>query len=173
MELCREIALSTTEEKDEDATREATYRAIGRFIHQFASIEWTLRYFLAQAVKLDMNYMGAIMTHDFALLCTAVTSVYSRMLKTEEEQKLLKRLISECRAMNDMRVKVVHGQWFPWADGGWVAHRSRQNLKLENTTGMAALLEKQAQEGIDTFVGLQDLLSRFLDKEDAASTSAK
>ncbi|MGY4463109.1 hypothetical protein [Bradyrhizobium sp. LB13.1] len=80
---------------DEDATREATYRAIGRFIHQFASVEWTLRYYLAQAVKLDLNYMDAIVTHDFALLCTAVTSVYSNILKTEDEKKLLKKLIGQ------------------------------------------------------------------------------
>ncbi|MGY4463108.1 hypothetical protein [Bradyrhizobium sp. LB13.1] len=64
--------------------------------------------------------------------------------------------------MNDTRVKVVHGQWFPYAEGGMVAHRSRQNLKLEDTTGMAALLEQQSQDGVGTFAYLQDLLSRFL-----------
>lgn len=155
----------------EDATREATYRAIGRFIHQFASIEWTLRYYLAQAVKLDLQHMDAVVTHDFALLCTAVTSVYSDVLKIDDDKKLLKKLISQCRAMNDTRVKVVHGQWFPWADGGWVSHRSRQNLKLENSTGMAALLEKQAQDGVGTFIDLQDLLSRFFQEETAAPPS--
>jgi hypothetical protein len=132
-----------------------------------------LRYFLAQAVKLDLTYMDAIMTHDFALLCTAVTTVYSDVLKTEDEKKLLKKLISQCRAMNDTRVKVVHGQLFPADDGGWVSHRSRQNLKLENTFGMAALQEKQAQDGVGTFIGLQDLLSRFLYEDAATTTPAK
>lgn len=157
---------------EEETTRESTYRAIGRFIHQFASIEWTLRYYLAQAVKLDLHYMDAVVTHDFALLCTAVNSVYSDILKTDDEKKLLKKLISQCRAMNDTRVKVVHGQWFPWADGGWVSHRSRQNLKLENSTGMAALLEKQAQDGVGTFIDLQDLLSRFLSDQETTATSS-
>jgi hypothetical protein len=68
--------------------------------------------------------------------------------------------------MNDTRVKVVHGQWFPFIDGGVVAHRSRQNLKLEDTTGMAALLEKQAQEGIGTFAYLQGLLAKFEDDQE-------
>jgi hypothetical protein len=38
----QENTLKTKEEIEEDTTREATYRAIGLFIHQFASIEWTL-----------------------------------------------------------------------------------------------------------------------------------
>jgi hypothetical protein len=152
---------------DDDAT-EPTYRAIGRFIHQFASIEWTLRFYLAQAVKLDLNYMDSIMTHDFALLCTAVTSVYSDIFKNDEDKKLLKKLISQCRAMNDTRVKVVHGQWFPFVDGGTVAHRSRQNLKLEDTSGMATFLEKQSQEGRALFVDLQVLLAKFEDDQPTA-----
>jgi hypothetical protein len=154
-----------TMELGEDAT-EPTYRAIGRFIHQFASVEWTLRFYLTQAVKLDLSYMDTIITHDFALLCTAVASVYSDILKTEEDKKLLKKLIRQCRAMNDTRVKVVHGQWFPFAEGGMVAHRSRQNLKLEDTTGMAALLEKQSQEGVSLFVDLQVLLAKFEDDQE-------
>jgi hypothetical protein len=163
--------LSTTQEPDYDDATEATYRAIGRFIDQFASVEWTLRFYLTQAVKLDLGYMTTIITHDFALLCTAVASVYSNILKTEEDKKLLNKLISQCRAMNDTRVKVVHGQWFPFAEGGMVAHRSRQNLKLEDMTGMAAFLEKQSQEGVSLFADLQVLLAKFEDRSGDAVTS--
>jgi hypothetical protein len=159
--------LIITHELDDDAT-EPTYRAIGRFIHRFASIEWTLRFYLTQAVKLDLGYMNTIVTHDFALLCAAVTSVYSDILKTEEDKTLLKKLISQCRAMNDTRVKVVHGQWFPFAEGGVVAHRSRQNLKQEDTIGMAALLEKLSQEGSNLFVDLQFLLAKFEDDRETS-----
>jgi hypothetical protein len=48
-------------------------------------------------------------------------------------------------------------------EGGMVAHRSRQNLKLDDTTGMAALLEKQAQDGVGLFVEHQILLAVFED----------
>jgi hypothetical protein len=147
----------------DDATEEATYRAIGRFINRFSSIEWTLRYYLTQAVKLDMKYMYAIMTHDFALLCTAVTSVYSDILKNDENKKLLKKLISQCRAINDTRVKVVHGQWFAFSEGGMVAHSSRQNLELEDTI---SILEKQSQEGVSLFWDLQILLAKFEDEQE-------
>lgn len=156
------------QKKAQDDATEPTYRAIGRFIHQFASVEWTLRYYLAQAAKVDLNYMDAIITHDFALLCTAVTSVYSNILKNDDDKKLLKRLIGQCRAMNDTRVKVVHGQWFPFADGGMVAHRSRQNLKQEGSIGMAVLLEKQSLEGVSLFISLQKLLAKFEDEQETA-----
>ncbi|MCP3468024.1 hypothetical protein [Bradyrhizobium sp. CCGUVB23] len=130
--------MSTPEQMDEHATREATYRAIGMFIHQFASVEWALRYHLAQAVKLSPVHMDIIITHDFALLCTAVAVTFSDKLKTDADKKQLKKLISQCRAMNDTRVKVVHGQWFPFMEGGAVTHRSRQNLKSESTIEMAS-----------------------------------
>lgn len=158
--------MSTSEKMDEHATREATYRAIGMFIHQFASVESALRYHLAQAVKLNAVHMDTIITHDFALLCTAVDAIFSDQLKTNEDKKLLKKLISQCRAMNDTRVKVVHGQWFPFMEGGAVVHRSRQNLKSGHTIEMAALLEKQAQDGVSLFISLYELMAKFDDVQE-------
>jgi hypothetical protein len=144
-----------------EGSDEATYRAIGRFIAQFASVEHTMRFYLAEEIKLDLNYMSVVITHDFALLCTAVTTVFSKTLKSEDQQRDLKRLIGRCRALNDTRVKVVHGQWFTFAEGGTVAHISRRSLKTEDTKDMAALLEKEANDALAVAVDLQLLLSRF------------
>ena len=143
--------------------REATYRAIGRFITQFASVEHTMRFYLAEEIKLDLNYMSVVITHDFALLCTAVMTVFSKTLKSEDQRRDLKRLISSCRALNDIRVKVVHGQWFAFSEGGTVAHISRQRLQIEDTTEMAKLLEKATADANKVFVDLQLLLSHFLE----------
>jgi hypothetical protein len=145
----------------EDATEEATYRAIGRFIARFGGLEYTLRFHLAEEIKLDLNYLSVLVTHDFALLCTAVTTVFSKTLKTEEERRELKTLISKCRALNDIRVKVVHGQWFAFHDGGMVAHVSRRTLAIEDTTGMAKLLEEKTNEASAVFIKLQLLLTKF------------
>jgi hypothetical protein len=150
-------------EKLHSENREATYRAIGLFITKFASVEWTLRYYLGLASKIDMHYLAPVITHDFALLCTAVMTVFSEVLKTDEDKKKLKKLISRCRVLNDTRVKVVHGQWFAFHDGGMVAHRSRQTLWTEDTTGMAKLLQHQAEEGRQIFVELEILLGTGVD----------
>jgi hypothetical protein len=148
-------------EEIEQATEEATYRAIGRFIAKFGGLEFTLRFHLAEEIKLDLNYATVVVTHDFALLCTAVSKVFSKTLKTEEERRRLKTLISKCRALNDIRVKVAHGQWFAFHDGGMVAHVSRRTLAIEDTKDMAKLLEKATNEIRDVFNELQLLLSKF------------
>ena len=147
-------------EEIEEAAEEATYNAIGRFIARFGGLEYTLRFHLAEEIKLDLHYMTVLVTHDFALLCTAVSTVFSKTLKTEEERRQLKALISKCRALNDIRVKVVHGQWFD-NEGGTVAHVSRRTLATEDTKDMAKLLEKATNEMRDVFNELQLLLSKF------------
>jgi hypothetical protein len=148
-----------------EGNEEATYRAVGCFITQFASVEHTMRYYLAEEIKLDLNYMSVVVTHDFALLCTAVTTVFSKTLKFEEQKRDLKRLISKCRELNDIRVKVVHGQWFAFSEGGTVAHISRRSLQLEDTTDMANLLDRATADGHKLFVDLQVLLSHLLDND--------
>jgi hypothetical protein len=148
-------------EEIEETTEEATYRAIGRFIARFGGLESTLRFHLAEEIKLDLNYASAVVTHDFALLCTAVSKVFSKTLKTKEERDRLKTLINKCRALNDIRVKVVHGQWFAFYEGGMVAHVSRRTLAIEDTKDMAKLLEQATNEIRDVFNELQLLLSKF------------
>ncbi|WP_314946320.1 hypothetical protein [Bradyrhizobium cosmicum] len=98
--------MRTVEQIEEDATREATYRAIGRFIHQFASVGWALRYHLAEAVKLNPIHMDTVITHNFALLCPAADTIFSEKLKRDEDKKLLKKLISQCRTMNNTMMGV-------------------------------------------------------------------
>lgn len=152
--------MPTLDEIDE-AIAEATYGAIGRFVARFGGLESTLRLHLAEEIKLDLNYATIVVTHDFALLCTAVFKVFSKTLETKEKRERLKILISKCRALNDIRVKVVHGQWFADFEGGTVAHVSRRKLETEDTKDMAKLLIKATDEIRAVFVELQLLLSKF------------
>ena len=53
---------------------EAFYSAIGRFIFQFSQLEYSIKTSVAQAIRLPDQYFDAIMTQDFALLCTTARS---------------------------------------------------------------------------------------------------
>jgi hypothetical protein len=59
---------------------EATYRAIGRFITKFASVEHTMRFHLAEEIKLDLNYMSA----RYSRFCLAMYRCYNRILQDAE-----------------------------------------------------------------------------------------
>jgi hypothetical protein len=63
--------------------------------------------------------------------------------------------------LNDIRVKVVHGQWFTFSEGGTVAHISRRSLQIEDTVDMANVLEKAADDASKLFLDLQFLLARI------------
>ncbi len=145
----------SSEQDDEDAT----HRAIGRFLEGFSGIEQSLRYYLAIEVKIDMNYSRATITHDFALLCTAVHEVFNQTLKTDKKKKQLKKLMSRARELNDLRVKLAHGKWWADFEGGTLLHVSRRNLKESQFSNMAAHLEKQVDLTRDLFWDLTILLS--------------
>jgi len=70
-------------------------------------------------------------------------------------------LMNKCRALNDIRVKVAHGQWFAFHEGGMVAHVSRRSLEIEDTKDMAKLLETATDQMTGVFDELQVLLTTF------------
>jgi hypothetical protein len=142
----------------------ATYRAIGRFVTNFAKLEYALRYFLAVEAKLDLTFFNQVMTQDFAMLCSSVSAVFSKTLQTDDDKKRLKDIVSGARKVNDIRVKVVHGKWW-WADfdGGRLTHVSRQSLTESEFVGMAAFLEKEADKCRDLFVDANGLFLRLDD----------
>jgi hypothetical protein len=130
----------------EQAKKDAIYRAIGRFIAEFSVIESILKGHLAIEVKLRTDFYDAIITHDFSLLCTAVLQVFSSTIQDEALVEDLKKFISRCRKINDVRVKVAHGDWWPHEAGGAVRHVSRQKLESVRSTDMTEALEKHADE---------------------------
>jgi hypothetical protein len=110
---------------------EKTYRAIGRFIFEFSQVEHTIRHYVGESIGLSGKYFSDIVeSYDIAMLCMVAK---------------LKPLISNFRALNDNRVRVAHGLWMPFLDGGTVHHTSRR-LKREVKPNQAAFLEKLADE---------------------------
>jgi len=143
-----------------DVWKEQTFRAIGHFIDAFAAVESVLRTYLAREIKLENKYADAIVTHDFALLCTAVLTVFNETLERDEEKQKLKKCISDARQLNDLRVKVVHGYWEPYFSAGTLHHVSRRTLKKDVVAEMASHLEKQADAADELVQRLQHIFLR-------------
>jgi hypothetical protein len=124
---------------------EKTYRAIGRFIFEFSQVEHTIRHYVGESIGLNGKYFSDIVeSYDIAMLCNIAESVFEKSLHKNMVAKL-KPLISNFRALNDNRVRVAHGLWMPFLDGGTVHHTSRR-LKREVKPNQAAFLEKLADE---------------------------
>jgi hypothetical protein len=139
---------------DEDPA--PTYLAIGHFIAEFSIIEAMMYSYLVTGARIDRRFWAAIATHDVALMCTAVEQVYSTLEPSIAED--LKSIIRKCRALNDIRVRVVHGEWAADSKGGYLLHVSRQTLKLARWEGMREALEKETRNAIELKKRLQKLL---------------
>jgi hypothetical protein len=107
---------------------ERLYSAIGRFIVEFSKLEHELKMHVAGAIGLPDEHFVAIMTQDFASLCTVAQTVLSPIVSKADN---LKAWISKCRSLNDDRVRVVHGLWIVGFDGEGhgLIHVPRQKLE--------------------------------------------
>lgn len=57
------------------------FSAIGRLIFEFSQLEYTLKHHISERIGLGDEYFDALMTHDFAMLCTIAESVLTRESK--------------------------------------------------------------------------------------------
>jgi len=145
---------------DEEYKRliEDAERAIGKFILQFGSVEFGLRYMLCEVTELPLRWLQPVITHDFALLCTATETVFGEILQgSPEDQAQLKKFIKRARALNDVRVKVVHGFWYGFGFGGIIDHTSRQTLRGKDTEGMMKIMAEQTQIASELFTEIHVL----------------
>jgi hypothetical protein len=136
----------------------ATFHAIGRFIFEFSQLEFCLRFHTGTEAGLEGQNFTAVMTQDFAMLCTAATDVLGRSMKQEENKRWLKDLVNECRKLNDVRVKVVHGLWVPFHEGGTLQHVPRSSLKIAVNVEQAEQLERHADQANHLWKSLEELM---------------
>ena len=104
---------------------DAFFSAIGRFIFQFSQLEYSLKVTVAEAVRLPDEHFNAIMTHDFALLCTMAQNVFSKYSNKDR----IDDVIGKIRKLNEDRVRIVHGLWVVSIEGGKLHHVSRNSLR--------------------------------------------
>jgi hypothetical protein len=135
---------------------EATYRAIGRFMFEFSQLEYAIRYYTALELGVKEEMAHVVMSHDVALLCTVATEVPTQ--KSDEKHKQeLRDIIKQVRKINETRVKVAHGLWVPFTDGGTVHHQSRSPLK----TTISAEQAKELELGADQTNHIRDRLEKW------------
>jgi hypothetical protein len=128
-----------------DVAAESTYRAIGRFMFEFSQLEYAIKHYVAEAVGIQEMYFHAVMSHDFALLCTVATEVLSQKFGKKDNERL-RSVMSRARGLNTERVRVAHGLWVPFLEGGTVHHVTRNSLKPTLDVGQAQHLEDKADE---------------------------
>jgi hypothetical protein len=137
--------------------QEATYRAIGRFMFEFSQLEYALRYYTGAVAGLKEDDFTAVMSHDVAHLCTVATQVLGQRCDEKQRQEL-STIIKEVRRLNDIRVRVAHGLWVPFQDGGTVHQVSRHTLKTQMRVDQANELDREASSTNDARAALEQFV---------------
>jgi hypothetical protein len=127
------------------AAAEKTYRAIGRFIFEFSQVEYTVRHYLAEEIRLKEEFFSAIISYDVGVLVNAAKEVFKKSWG-ETESKTITALLNSFYEFNNIRKQVAHGLWVPFRDEGTVHYVSRNKLAPACSSGQAAALEKSADE---------------------------
>jgi hypothetical protein len=150
---------------DKDQEFESTTRdfiSIGKFIVTFSHIEFLIRYLLADRLKItnQKHFNAVIGPYDFAMLCTITTNILRQELP--ENKAEIDKVFSQCRALNDHRVRIAHGVWTYQSHGLMATHLSRHSLKEEpyyyNPRELERLTEKAEQLEREVTTSLPDFL---------------
>lgn len=145
--------------ESEQVSAEKTYHAIGRFIFEFSQLEYTIRYYLAEEIRLDDKYFSPVVeSYDVGLLCTVAIQVFKKS-RGEEKSTRIKKIIDKFRDLNDNRNRVAHGLWVPFKDGGTVHHVVRRNLESRPSANQAEALEQLADDVNKLRAELEDAIT--------------
>jgi hypothetical protein len=124
------------------------FSAIGRFIFEFSQLEYSFKFYIAEEINLKDEHFNAVMTHDFALLCTIAEEVLVPSTSKPASSKL-KKLISKCRSLNDERVRIAHGLWYVGQEEGRLFHgprgRAKDKVHYEKAGEVADLADRANQ----------------------------
>jgi hypothetical protein len=120
------------------------YRAIGHFVFQFSGLEFAIRDALGRSLKLKKVLFHPITaSYDFATLCR-VTSIALQDQKRDDHElcNYIDKVFRECLALNDQRVRIVHGIWML---GNKAMHVSRGTFKASDYFETSQEVEKEAE----------------------------
>jgi hypothetical protein len=115
-----------------DDDRQRLYGSLGRFIVEFSHLEVIIRHALIVAMGLSFDCFDVVTaSYDFRTLCGVTKAFLCRFASyTEQDQSELTKLLNECMAVNDDRVRIVHGTWFvDYSGTAGVRHMSRSTFE--------------------------------------------
>ena len=131
--------------KKEEQLRAKTFQQIGEFIFWFSQLEFSIRARLSGLLKIDDSLFDIVIgPYDFALLCTVTKKVLVNKYPSGKEA--IEGVFARCHALNNERLRVVHGTWAEGAEGLASRHASRQKLSAEWHYNSPQALQKQIEE---------------------------
>jgi hypothetical protein len=141
------------------STEDRFFWSIGRFVCEFSDLEFTIKGYIANEVGLNDEYFTQVLSHDFSMACTIAQDVLSRGA-SEKRKTELKALISKCRALNDHRVRIVHGLWRVGRPEGSLLHAPRQNLRTSSYYEDVSEVQNLADEASKLVLDLWDWVNK-------------
>jgi hypothetical protein len=79
---------------------------IGAVVVEFSQLEFSIRFVLADAIRLDHQYFDVVLSaFDFATLCRVTSTILQK--QRPQEKEAIERLYNECLALNTERVRVA------------------------------------------------------------------
>ena len=142
---------------------EKVCRAIGRFIFEFSQLEHELRCLIWDEIDQNGNFFYDVMfAFEVAPLCSMALSIF---LLTWKPDKFAvgERIVKRFMAINDLRNRVVHGQWMHFSEDGTLLHTSRHG-KGRQYDNQALELEKTAEELKQLYLSLREAARARLDE---------
>lgn len=131
------------------APTEEQYRLVGEFFHVFSELEFSLRFFLAQALKIPGDYFDIVTApYDTNALCNVVKALAKKKPVRSEDGDALAQVVSKFQKLNEDRVRIAHGTWTEDSNGLTSRHVSRTSLEPVwhyGTSGALVALVNQAR----------------------------
>ena len=128
-----------------EGDRSDLYREIGRFVFEYSRLEHDLRTHLRRKAQIPFDFGTPIMSaFDFAKLCNALIAVSEIEEADGKPDPTIKDLLKRAKAINDIRVAVVHGLWMSTFAGDRAKHISRNSMKPTNYFEYEGDLDEQS-----------------------------
>jgi hypothetical protein len=103
-------------------------RKIGRFIFEFSQLEYTIRHHVGDKAGMGDQVADMVTANiDFARLCSTMLALSAQEADGRPEPTI-EKLINECRQINEIRTRVVHGLWVAGTTNDRLIHTSRDKM---------------------------------------------
>jgi hypothetical protein len=104
------------------------YKEIGRFIFEFSQLEYTIRHHVGEKAGMGDQVADMVTANiDFARLCSTMLALSAKEAGGKPEPTI-EKLINECRQINEVRTRVVHGLWVAGTTNDRLIHTSRDKM---------------------------------------------
>src|ERR1700730_18485686 len=131
------------------------YQEIGRFIFEFSQLEYTIRHHVGEKAGMNDEVADMVTANlDFARLCS------TRLVRSAKEEEgkpepALEKMINECRQINEIRTRVVHGLWVAGTTYDRLIHTSRDKMTAKIFFDKPGDLDKHSERMAKLRQGIQ------------------